>query len=489
MLFAYSFPITKHIPKIFFLTIILFLNACSSDDSPEPQDNENPNFEIKVVTAPVTDIIQIKAASGGEITGGQDGEIISRGVVWSTSPIPTLNDNFTINGTGIGIFSSSLLDLEVETTYYVRAYATTQGGTVYGNEISFVTLEHRIFNGFIILSSQESINGFGSAAYSIINGGIIIQENIPNSITSLAPLESIQVINDNNPESYSLQIIFNSALTNLNGLQNLKNHNASITITGNSNLSSLSGLDNLTTVDGYLQIASNPIVNMEGLNSLAQVGKNFYVRSDQLVNFSGMENLQMIGEDFYVFHVGSSFKNFEGLSNLSSIGATFDLSIATDYSFTGLTSLTSIGDKLYLLNNENLTSLEGLNALTSIGGGFIVSNNSLMSLDGLENLSTVSNSFYIEDNPMLTDINGLANLSSVGFVLNLRNNDSLMNLNGLSALVNVGNGLKITHNNDLSNFCGLQNFLINGTLEGEYIVHNNAYNPTPQDIIDGNCSL
>jgi uncharacterized protein (TIGR02145 family) len=38
-------------------------------------------------------------------------------------------------------FSSSLTGLTANTTYYVRAYATTSKGTGYGNEVSFKTLE------------------------------------------------------------------------------------------------------------------------------------------------------------------------------------------------------------------------------------------------------------------------------------------------------------------------------------------------------------
>jgi hypothetical protein len=58
-------------------------------------------------------------------------------VVWGTTPNPTTANNNTIDGSGTGSFSSTLTGLTANTTYYVRAYATTINGTTYGNEIDF----------------------------------------------------------------------------------------------------------------------------------------------------------------------------------------------------------------------------------------------------------------------------------------------------------------------------------------------------------------
>jgi hypothetical protein len=65
--------------------------------------------------------------------------VSARGVVYGTSPNPTLFNNFTTNGTGTGVFTDTLTGLTVLTTYYVRAYATNSVGTSYGNELSFTT--------------------------------------------------------------------------------------------------------------------------------------------------------------------------------------------------------------------------------------------------------------------------------------------------------------------------------------------------------------
>ena len=89
----------------------------------------------------VTDITVGSATCGGEVTSDGDGKISARGVCWSTMPNPTIEDNKTTDGSGVGIFTSNLSNLEHNTTYYVRAYATNEVGTAYGEEVSFTTME------------------------------------------------------------------------------------------------------------------------------------------------------------------------------------------------------------------------------------------------------------------------------------------------------------------------------------------------------------
>ena len=67
--------------------------------------------------------------------------VTARGMCWSTSHIPTLDDSHTVNGTGTGSFGGRLTDLTPGTTYYVRAYASNSYVTIYGSEMSFTTLE------------------------------------------------------------------------------------------------------------------------------------------------------------------------------------------------------------------------------------------------------------------------------------------------------------------------------------------------------------
>ena len=94
-----------------------------------------------VTTNPITSITSNSAISGGNVTASGGGVISARGVVWNTSPTPTLSHFKTTDGTGTGTFTSNLTSLTPPgTTYYVRAYVTNSIGTNYGGEVTFTTL-------------------------------------------------------------------------------------------------------------------------------------------------------------------------------------------------------------------------------------------------------------------------------------------------------------------------------------------------------------
>lgn len=92
-----------------------------------------------VITLDVTNIGSNSATGGGDITDQGASSVTIRGVCWSTSPEPSLADNFTEDGPGSGVYSSDMDMLDPETMYYVRAYASNNSGTSYGNEVSFTT--------------------------------------------------------------------------------------------------------------------------------------------------------------------------------------------------------------------------------------------------------------------------------------------------------------------------------------------------------------
>lgn len=90
-------------------------------------------------TTAISNITKVSATSGGNITNDGGGNISARGVCWSISQNPTVEDNTTSDGPGSGIFTSDLIDLLAGTTYYVKAYATNESGTAYGNQETFST--------------------------------------------------------------------------------------------------------------------------------------------------------------------------------------------------------------------------------------------------------------------------------------------------------------------------------------------------------------
>ncbi len=101
----------------------------------------NPNSGLPIITStPVSSVTSYTASSGGAISSDGGNIIIVRGVCWSTSPNPTISDSKSNNGSGIGVFTSTLDNLIPNTQYYVRAYASNSSGVVYGNQFSFSTV-------------------------------------------------------------------------------------------------------------------------------------------------------------------------------------------------------------------------------------------------------------------------------------------------------------------------------------------------------------
>jgi hypothetical protein len=93
----------------------------------------------QLTTTAVTEITTSVATSGGTITSDGGSTVTARGVCWSTTAAPTIANSKTTNGAGVGNFVSSLTGLLANTTYYVRAYATSSAGTAYGNQLEFTT--------------------------------------------------------------------------------------------------------------------------------------------------------------------------------------------------------------------------------------------------------------------------------------------------------------------------------------------------------------
>jgi len=102
------------------------------------------------------------AIGRGEVVHDGGSELTARGLVWSTHEYPDLEDHeglVTVEG-GVGAFSSEMVGLVSETTYYVRAYATNDMGTSYGEPYEFFTAPRVFFSSFnhTISGSYENLS-------------------------------------------------------------------------------------------------------------------------------------------------------------------------------------------------------------------------------------------------------------------------------------------------------------------------------------------
>lgn len=102
-----------------------------------------------VTTDEVTGITQYAAVLNGTLVDAGDAPVVQHGFCYSESPLPALNEDDSIcSNLGVlaegGFFSEPIGDLELNTTYFVRAYALNDGGVAYGTELSFNTLAAKL---------------------------------------------------------------------------------------------------------------------------------------------------------------------------------------------------------------------------------------------------------------------------------------------------------------------------------------------------------
>ena len=95
----------------------------------------------QINTLSTTTITSTTAVVSGNIISDGGSHVTVRGVCWSQNANPTIAlSTKTAEGSGRGEFTSSITGLTPGTKYYVRAYATNDLGTVYGDNVEFTTL-------------------------------------------------------------------------------------------------------------------------------------------------------------------------------------------------------------------------------------------------------------------------------------------------------------------------------------------------------------
>lgn len=100
----------------------------------------------ETISVKTLEVVEIDTESGlvkCEATNIGDNQIINRGVCWSKEQNPTIEANYTNSDLVEGdLYECRITGLDDNTNYYVRAYVkSSDGNVIYGEELSFVTLE------------------------------------------------------------------------------------------------------------------------------------------------------------------------------------------------------------------------------------------------------------------------------------------------------------------------------------------------------------
>lgn len=129
-----------------------------------------------VTTFPVTDVTDKTARLNGRIDFGGDPQYHERGFVYSLSfSYPTLEDpaSATMKVVVKGIaedFSANIADLTTNKKYYVRAYATNETDTAYGDVVSFIAQSYKnyvIVDNLAVQRTDASSGSYWSSAQEL----------------------------------------------------------------------------------------------------------------------------------------------------------------------------------------------------------------------------------------------------------------------------------------------------------------------------------
>lgn len=123
--------------SIIFFAILISLNGCIKDDENDGRALYPVEGNPVVTTGDAIDVTQSTATLSGRVVSGEG--INLRGICWNTFSLPTVNNSNSVSGSGLGAFTVSAQNLALGTKYYVRAYAVSNAGTFYGQQITFTT--------------------------------------------------------------------------------------------------------------------------------------------------------------------------------------------------------------------------------------------------------------------------------------------------------------------------------------------------------------
>ncbi|OEK01063.1 hypothetical protein BFP97_05875 [Roseivirga sp. 4D4] len=301
--------------------------------------------------------------------------------------------------------------------------------------------------------SIPNLNAFGS----LRSVGSLLLSELPN-ITDLDGLSNLQTV------SFSIRLIENFQLENITGLSNL-NAISDITIQDNPSLTSLSGLEGITGSTGLYLRGNSALTDLTGLNNITNFRGNLIIAENaNLESLNGLQtNISFVQE--------RSTLSFWSLPKLQSFEA---------YTFSGKLSDLVFADLPLVEKLPTITQQDSVVTLV------IAENDKLNNIDELNEI-VFGADIQILKNPVLENVNGLSGIKST-YRLLVSENPIITNVDGFAALEEVIQSITIEINQSLSDFCGLTNAASAGGLSGEYKVSENGFNPSLQDILDGNCS-
>ena len=238
---------------------------------------ENLQVTPTVVTKPASELTLTSATLNGEVVSEGGKATNDRGFVYSkTETTPTFSNQKLPMAYGIGPFKSTLTNLEFNTTYYYRAYATNPVGTQFGIVEKFSTLDAKLPSVSISNLSKLSDNSVVvDYAISTDGGSQITETGVIASTSSKPTLETASIKISNST--------FNSPIL----LDKLAENTNYFVRAYAKNIKGVSYSDDIAvrTRTKLNEILKNGIVAYYGLNSntLDQSGNNNHLKATDIL--------------------------------------------------------------------------------------------------------------------------------------------------------------------------------------------------------------
>lgn len=455
--------------RYYFLLLLLVAYllglGCGDDDVPQV-----PTLEGDLVLASQADVDEAGRKGHIEITGSL---IINDSANWQQSPITDLSALATI--------TSISGDLRVRRTLELTNLQGLHNLQAIGGDL-------RLIDNV----GLEEINALSNVT-QYAEPEIYVHDN--RNLLSIRGLQGVELASRLNVHS-------NMRLPNLDGLQNLRGVTEVLFFSRYQESTGLDGLSGLTFT-GDLEIFGGGLDNLRALSALDSVGGRLGLRFfENLSSLDDLNNLSYVNHLFLEDLVNLS--SLSGLGNLRTVAGDITIQrcdLLTDLS--GLENVTQAAE-IAIRDNDNLSSFNGLNNLERAAWLEVSTNPNLEEVSSLSKLQIVFDNLVFWNNPKLRSLQGLEGLTSVRR-LTIAGSEVLNNLDALQNITTLGdfdivNNPSLTiltpfqalekidrftadGNAALTDFCGIANV----DIRVNYWVLDNAFNPSQEDLVNGNC--
>ncbi|MFZ5941088.1 MAG: SusF/SusE family outer membrane protein [Bacteroidota bacterium] len=188
------------------VSIAILIVSCTKKE-------DDVRLDPKLTTTQVLNITSESATIVGFVIAEGDG-FTERGVCYNTATAPTVGNNkaiYTTDSIEGATFSVTLTGLDYAVKYYARAYAITENGEIYGEEVSFTTLP--IVPELTTVEITDITGNSASTGGTVLNDGrsAITAKGVCYGIAENPTIEGDKTVDGEGAES------FVSALAGLKG--------------------------------------------------------------------------------------------------------------------------------------------------------------------------------------------------------------------------------------------------------------------------------